>query len=172
LGASGLNATLLGGGLIGSGAAAIGNKNPLTGGLLGAGGAYLGSTFGGASGLLGGGSGGVPYAGAQYSVAPGSFQAALPGLGVKTAATTAPFTAIPGSFQAALPGLLAGSSGLSATNLLNTLRLGSSLQGMRLSPIPQQQQLPVQSAAQQAAALSGQANFDPTISLLTGYGAA
>jgi len=44
---------------------------------------------------------------ATSTAVPGSFQAALPSLGVNTAATTAASTAIPGSFQAALPGLLA-----------------------------------------------------------------
>lgn len=163
LGASGTTATLLGGGLIGAGASAIGGKNPLTGAVLGAGGAYLGNTFGGASGLLGGG--GVPMAGAQYSVAPGSFQAALPGLGVQTAASAAPFTAVPGSFQAALPGLLSGGSTLlSGSNLSNMLRLGSSLLGGQ----PQQIAPPLQ--YQRSQPLAGQANFEPILSLLTNYG--
>jgi hypothetical protein len=60
------------------------------------------------------------------SLAPTSFQAALPGLGVETAASAAPFTAAPGSFQAAVPSLLApaasGSSLLS--NVRNVARLG------------------------------------------------
>jgi hypothetical protein len=161
---SGTAATLLGGGLIGAGASAIGGKNPLTGGLLGAGGAYLGSQFGGASGLMGGG-GGVAFPGAQYSVAPGSFQAALPGLGVQTAASAAPFTAIPGSFQAALPGLLSGGgSAFTASNVLRGLNLANSLLGGQ----PQQITPSVQYQPQQP--LAGQANFEPTISLLTNYG--
>jgi hypothetical protein len=165
LGATGTTATLLGGGLIGAGASAIGGKNPLTGGLLGAGGAYLGSQFGGVSGLMGGG-GGVAFPGAQYSVAPGSFQAALPGLGVQTAATAAPFTAIPGSFQAALPGLLSGGgSAFTLSNALRGLNLANSLLG---GGQPQQITPSVQYQPQQP--LAGQANFEPTISLLTNYG--
>ena len=165
LGASGTTATLLGGGLIGAGASALGGRNPLTGALMGAGGAYLGNTLGGASGLLGGG-GGVPIAGAHYSVAPGSFQAALPGLGVQTASSMAPFTAIPGSFQAALPGLLAGGgSAFTTANVLRGLNLANSLLGGQ----PQQLSAPLQYQRQQP--ISGQANFEPTISLLTNYGA-
>jgi len=61
------------------------------------------------------------------SLAPTSFQAALPGLGVETAASAAPFTAAPGSFQAAVPSLLApaasGSSLLS--NVRDVARLGN-----------------------------------------------
>jgi hypothetical protein len=60
------------------------------------------------------------------SLAPTSFQAALPSLGVETAASAAPFTAAPGSFQAAVPSLLApaasGSSLLS--NVRDVARLG------------------------------------------------
>jgi|DEB0MinimDraft_3_1074331.scaffolds.fasta_scaffold00803_7 hypothetical protein len=60
------------------------------------------------------------------SLAPTSFQAALPGLGIETAASAAPFTAAPGSFQAAVPSLLAptasGSSLLS--NVRDVARLG------------------------------------------------
>ncbi len=165
LGLSGTAATLAGGGLIGAGGAAIGGQNPLTGGLLGAGGAYLGSQFGGASGLLGGG-GGVAVPGAQYSVAPGSFQAALPGLGIQTAASAAPFTAIPGSFQAALPGLLSGGgSAFTASNVLRGLNLANSLLGGQPQAQPS-----VQYQRQQP--LAGQANFEPTISLLTNYGVA
>jgi len=48
---------------------------------------------------------------ATSTAVPGSFQAALPGLGVSTAATTAASTAIPGTFSAALPGLLSASAG-------------------------------------------------------------
>lgn len=162
LGATGTTATLLGGGLIGAAGNAIGGKNPLTGALMGAGGAYLGNTFGGVSGLMGG-AGGVPVAGAQFSAVPGSLQAALPGLGVQTAATAAPFTAIPGSFQAALPGLLSGAeSALSATNVLRGLNLARGLLGQ-----PQPIQPTVQYQPQQPVA--GQPNFEPTIGLLTRY---
>jgi hypothetical protein len=57
---------------------------------------------------------------------PGHSKQALPGLGVETAASAAPFTAAPGSFQAAVPSLLApaasGSSLLS--NVRDVARLG------------------------------------------------
>jgi hypothetical protein len=110
-----------------------------------------------------GGGGGVAFPGAQYSVAPGSFQAALPGLGIQTAASAAPFTAIPGSFQAALPGLLSGgASALSASNIVRGLNLARGLLGQP------QAQPSVQYQRQQP--IAGQANFEPTISLLTNYG--
>jgi hypothetical protein len=67
---------------------------------------------------------------ANYSVAPGSFQAALPELGVQTAATTAPFTAAPGSFQAALPGLLSG-GGASLSDAARLARTASNLFGQQ-----------------------------------------
>lgn len=51
-----------------------------------------------------------------FTPAPGSLQAALPGLGVETAASAAPFTAVPGSFQAALPSLGIASSPFLAAN--------------------------------------------------------
>lgn len=52
---------------------------------------------------------------------PGSLQAALPDLGVQTAATTPGFTAVPGSFQAALPSLISpvNAMGDTAQGLLN-----------------------------------------------------
>lgn len=86
--------------------------------------------------------------GQAFTPAPGSFQSALPGLGVETQASAGGFTAAPGSFQAALPSLgiasapsLAmnlpsqASSLLSTDNLTNALRLGNALMGQ-----PQQQQ--------------------------------
>jgi hypothetical protein len=86
--------------------------------------------------------------GQAFTPAPGSFQEALPGLGVETQASAGGFTAAPGSFQAALPSLgiasapsLAmnlpsqASSLLSTDNLSNALRLGNALMGQ-----PQQQQ--------------------------------
>lgn len=158
LGASGTTATLLGGGLIGAGAAAIGGKNPLVGGLLGAGGAYLGNTFGGAQGLLGG-VGGVPTAG--FSAVPGSFQSALSGLGVQTA-SAAPFTAIPASFQAALPGLLSGAGGAAGiSTALRMLSLGQGLLGQPQAVLQPPVQYPQQSP------LAGAPSFEPTIGLLT-----
>ncbi len=58
---------------------------------------------------------------ATSTPAPGSFQAALPGLGVQTAATTPGATLLPGSFQAALPSLIAPVNviGDTAQGLLN-----------------------------------------------------
>ena len=47
----------------------------------------------------------------NFTPAPGSFQSALPGLGVETAVSAAPFTAAAGSFQAAVPSLLAPAAG-------------------------------------------------------------
>jgi hypothetical protein len=72
------------------------------------------------------------------SLVPTSFQAALPGMGIETAASAAPFTAAPGSFQAALPSLLApaATSGIGLTDALRTAVVANSL----LNPpaIPQQ----------------------------------
>ena len=58
---------------------------------------------------------------ATSTPAPGSFQAALPELGVQTAATTPGATLLPGSFQAALPSLIAPVNvmGDTAQGLLN-----------------------------------------------------
>jgi hypothetical protein len=78
---------------------------------------------------------------------PGSFQAALPGLGVETAASAAPFTAAAGSFQAALPSLLtpaaaaAGAAGLGISAgdaLLGAALLGGGQQ-QTATGFPQQQ---------------------------------
>lgn len=74
------------------------------------------------------------------SLAPTSFQAALPGMGIETAASAAPFTAAPGSFQAAVPSLLAPAAatagGIGATEALRTAAVANAL----LNPpaIPQQ----------------------------------
>lgn len=65
--------------------------------LLAEGGAAAGAGTGAATGTTA----------ATSTAVPGSFQAALPSLGVNTAATTAASTAVPGTFSAALPGLLA-----------------------------------------------------------------
>lgn len=75
-----------------------------------------------------------------YTPSPGSFQEALPGLGVSTQASTAPFTALPGTFQAATAatdGLLSkiASPSLSLTDALRGARLVSGL----LTPQQQQQ---------------------------------
>lgn len=85
-----------------------------------------------------------------YTPAPGSFQEALPGLGVETQASAAPFTAAPGSFAAATSpiataagyGLLATppSPALSLQDAFRTARLANSLLGEQ--PQQQQQQRP------------------------------
>jgi hypothetical protein len=89
-----------------------------------------------------------------FTPAPGSLQAALPGMGVETAASAGGFTAAPGSFQAALPGLgiasapslagnLATSTGVSATDALRLANQAIGLLGAGQNPIvPQQQGLP------------------------------
>jgi hypothetical protein len=83
---------------------------------------------------------------------PGSFQSALPGLGVETAASAAPFTATAGSFQAALPSLLtpaaAISSSIGITDALRGLNLANQLMGGQQQAgvgVPQQQ-APLQTA--------------------------
>lgn len=77
---------------------------------------------GAGAGAAGAGAGAAGAGAAGASLAPGSFQAALPGLGVQTAATTAGATAIPGTFAAALPGLVApvGILDLPSYGLLDT----------------------------------------------------
>jgi hypothetical protein len=70
------------------------------------------------------------------SLAPTSFQAALPGMGIETAASAAPFTAAPGSFQAALPSLLAPTSGIGLTD---ALRAANSVNNLLNRPNIQQQ---------------------------------
>jgi hypothetical protein len=83
---------------------------------------------------------------------PGSFQSALPGLGVETAASAAPFTASAGSFQAALPSLLTPAAAISSSigitdalrglNLANQLMAGQQQAGVGVP----QQQAPLQTA--------------------------
>jgi hypothetical protein len=82
--------------------------------------------------------------GAISTPVPGSLQAALPSLGVETAASAAPFTAAPGSFQAAIgSGLLASAApALSLTDAFRTARLASNLMGQPQQPQPQRQELP------------------------------
>ena len=82
----------------------------------------------------------------NFTPAPGSFQEALPGLGVETAASAAPFTASAGSFQAALPSLLtpaaAISSSIGITDALRGLNLANQLMGGQQQAgvgVPQQQ---------------------------------
>jgi hypothetical protein len=108
-----------------------------------------------------------------FTPAPGSLQAALPGLGVETAASTAPFTAAPGSFQAALPALgiasspsLAGNlatsgSGISATDALRMANTAGNLLGAGANPVvPQQQGLPSGGRA------GGQVDYSGLLALL------
>jgi len=104
-----------------------------------------------------------------FTPAPGSLQAALPGLGVETAASAAPFTAVPGSFQAALPALgiasapsLAGNlatsagSGISAMDGLRIANMAQGLLGAGQNPIiPQQQGLPQGGGGSQGVDYSG-----------------
>jgi hypothetical protein len=177
LGATGTTATLLGGGLIGAGAAALGGKNPLTGALMGAGGAYLGNTLGGASGLLGGGAPmgvagatgltpGAAGASGLYGIMP-----ATSGYGLAASSLPAYASAVGGAlgstgiFPTAAMNLSPQAGLLAGSNLSNMLRLGGSLLGGQ----PQQIAPPVQYQRQQP--ISGQVNFEPTISLLTNYGA-
>jgi hypothetical protein len=177
LGATGTTATLLGGGLIGAGASALGGKNPLTGAVLGAGGAYLGNALGGASGLLGGPSMGVTgatgltpgAAGASglYGVMP-----ATSGYGL-AASSAFPYAGAVGGalgstgiFPTAAMNLTPAAGLLGGSSLSNMLRLGGSLLGGGQPQV----QPPVQYQRQQP--IAGQANFEPTISLLTNYGVA
>jgi len=178
LGATGTTATLLGGGLIGAGASALGGRNPLTGALLGAGGAYLGNTLGGASGLLGGPSMGVTGATGLTPGAAGAsglygIMPATSGYGL-AASSAFPYAGAVGGalgstgiFPTAAMNLSPAAGLLGGSGLSNLLRLGGSLLG---GGQPQQIASPVQYQPQQP--LAGQANFEPTISLLTNYGVA
>ena len=177
LGATGTTATLLGGGLIGAGAAALGGKNPLTGALMGAGGAYLGNTLGGASGLLGGGAPmgvagatgltpGAAGASGLYGIMPATSGYGLAASSLPTyAGAVGGALGSTGIFPTAAMNLTPQAGLLAGSNLSNMLRLGGSLLGNQ----PQQIAAPVQYQRQQPVA--GQANFEPTISLLTNYGA-
>lgn len=99
-----------------------------------------------------------------YSTVPGSFQSALPELGVQTAATTAPFTAIPGSFPAAISGGLLGMTGIASPSIsLNNIFRGAQLAN-NLFGRPQQPQVnPYQLMQQQQAGL---VDYSPTLNLL------
>lgn len=89
-----------------------------------------------------------------YTPAPGSFQEALPGYGVQTQASMAPYTAMPGSFGAAIaPGAtLAGygvlspiqSPAMSLQDAMRTARLANQLFGSRPQAAQQQQQQQLQ----------------------------
>ena len=76
--------------------------------------------------------------GATSTEVPGSLQAALPELGVSTAASTAGSTAIPGSFQAALPELLSpAAASFGVKDAIDALRMGNSIRGLLGQPEPQ-----------------------------------
>jgi hypothetical protein len=76
--------------------------------------------------------------GATSTAVPGSLQAALPELGVSTAASTAGATAIPGSFQAALPGILSpAAASFGVKDAIDALRMGNSIRGLLGQPEPQ-----------------------------------
>lgn len=93
-----------------------------------------------------------------FTPAPKSLQAALPGLGVETAASAAPFTAVPGSFQAALPSLGIASSpflatnvapvetGMGVTDALRAANTVKNLLGAQQNPIVPQQARPQMAA--------------------------
>jgi len=94
-----------------------------------------------------------------FTPAPDSLQAALPSLGVETAASAAPFTAAPGSFQAALPALGIATSPSLATNLASSgsgisttdvLRAARGLLGAGQNPVVPQG-MPRQQAGQRGA---------------------
>lgn len=67
---------------------------------------------------------------ANATPVPGSFQSALPGMGVETAASAAPFTAAPGSFQAAVPSLLAPAAAAGAMGVGDALRIANQAQSL------------------------------------------
>ena len=67
---------------------------------------------------------------ANATPVPGSFQAALPGMGIETAASAAPYTAAAGSFQAAVPSLLAPAAAASAFGVSDALRLADQAQSL------------------------------------------
>jgi hypothetical protein len=76
--------------------------------------------------------------GATSTAVPGSLQAALPELGVSTAASTAGATAIPGSFQAALPGILSpASASLGVKEAVDALRAGNTIRNLFGQPTAQ-----------------------------------
>jgi hypothetical protein len=93
-----------------------------------------------------------------YTPASGSFQEALPGLGVQTQASMAPYTAVPGSFGAATaPAATAAGYGIlspiqspafSVQDTLRTARLANQLMNpQQQQQAQQQQQLPQQQAS-------------------------
>jgi len=67
---------------------------------------------------------------ANATPVPGSFQEALPGLGVETASSAAPYTAAPGSFQAAVPSLIAPAAAAGSFGVGDALRLANQAQSL------------------------------------------
>jgi hypothetical protein len=110
---------------------------------------------------------------ATSTAIPGSFQAALPGLGVSTAATTAASTAIPGTFSAALPGLLSSAAAGAPIYFANAVPAGelaypSTQVGAGATAIPGSYQarlaeLGVQTAATTAPATAAAGSFQAAL---------
>jgi hypothetical protein len=106
---------------------------------------------------------------ATSTAIPGSFQAALPSFGVKTAATTAASTAVPGTFSAALPSLLSSTAAGAPIYFANAvpaeqLAYPSTQVGAGATPIPgsyqaRLAQLGVQTAATTAPATAAAGSF-------------
>lgn len=99
-----------------------------------------------------------------YTPAPGSFQEALPGLGVETQASMAPFTAAPGSFQAATAGGLltpAAATGFGIRDAVDALRIGNSVRKLLAQPEPQ---IPNMIGMNQVP--RGAIDYSPTLNLL------
>jgi hypothetical protein len=104
-----------------------------------------------------------------YTPSPGSFQEALPGLGVETQATTAPYTALPGTFQAATAattgGLLSTPAAPSTISVQQAIR-GAQLANQLLNP--QRPQVPnLLGQAQQALAQQGGVDYSTLLGLLS-----
>jgi hypothetical protein len=147
------------------------------------GGQYLlgGETAAAGAGAAGAGAGtGTTLA--TSTAVPGSFQAALPSLGVQTAATTAASTAVPGTFSAALPGLLAPAAAGAPIYFAEAvpaeqLAYPSTQVGAGATPVPGSYQarlaeLGVQTAATTAPATAAAGSFQAALpSLLSAGGA-
>jgi hypothetical protein len=110
---------------------------------------------------------------ATSTAVPGSLQAALPSLGVQTAATTAASTAIPGTFSAALPGLLSTTAAGAPIYFANAVPAGelaypSTQVGAGATAIPGSYQarlaeLGVQTAATTAPATAAAGSFQAAL---------
>lgn len=104
-----------------------------------------------------------------YTPSPGSFQEALPGLGIETQATTAPYTALPGTFPSAVAattgGLLSTPAAPSTISVQQAIR-GAQLANQLLNP--QQTQVPnLLGQAQQALAQQGGVDYSTLLGLLS-----